>query len=130
MIPEFIMIKTYNKSQMSYPLISEYIETIKAAEDNFDELKYLRPVLDDEGEPIMTSGNFAVVFKMKDEKRGKYYAIKCFTREQKGREEAYRLITEALKDGDSPYLTSVQYIDKELFVATKQTAPSSSPPVD
>ena len=115
---------------MNYPLISEYVEAIKAAEDNFEELKYLRPILDEDEEPVMSSGNFAVVFKMKDEQTGNLHAVKCFLKEQEGRAEAYRLITEALKDVDSPYLTSVQYIDKELFVATKQTAPSSSPPVD
>lgn len=52
---------------MSYPLISEYIEAIKAAEDNFDQLKHLRTVLDDDGLPVMTNGNFAMVFKIKDE---------------------------------------------------------------
>ncbi len=31
---------------MNYPLIYEYIDSIKAAEDNFDQLKHLRPVLD------------------------------------------------------------------------------------
>ena len=51
---------------MNYPLISEYIEAIKSPEENFDKLNYLRPVLGDDGQPIMTSGNFAVVFKMKD----------------------------------------------------------------
>ncbi len=61
---------------MNYPLISEYVEVIKAAEDNFEELKHLRPVLDEDGEPVMTSGNFAVVFKMKDEQTGKLNAVK------------------------------------------------------
>ena len=37
---------------MNYPLISEYIEAIKSAEDNFKELTNLRPVLDDDGQPI------------------------------------------------------------------------------
>ena len=55
---------------MNYPLISEYVEAIKSAEDNFEELNYLRPVLGDDGLPVMTSGNFAVVFKMKDENSG------------------------------------------------------------
>ena len=51
---------------MNYPLISEYIEAIRSTEDNFDKLSNLRPVLDGNGNPIMSSGNFAVVFKMKD----------------------------------------------------------------
>ena len=61
---------------MNYPLISEYIEAIKAAEDNFSTLSNLHPVLDDNGEPIMSSGNFAVVFKMKDEQTRKLHAVK------------------------------------------------------
>ena len=106
---------------MNYPLISEYVEAIKMAEDNFDELSYLRPVLDDMGQPVMSSGNFAVVFKMKDERDGKLYAVRCFHRDQEGREESYRLIEKELKDVESPYLVSFRYIDKELFVDSNQT---------
>ncbi len=112
---------------MPYPLISDYIESIKSAEDNFGELSYLRPVLGDDGQPVMTSGNFAVVFKMMDERDGKLYAVKCFTKEQEGRAEAYKQITEELKDVDSPYLISVRYLDKELFVDTKQTNETEFP---
>ena len=106
---------------MNYPLISEYIEAIKSAEDNFKELSYLRPVLGDDGLPVMTSGNFAVVFKMKDEQSGKFYAVKCFTKEQEARAEAYREITKELNDVSSPYLVSIRYLDKDLFVDTGQT---------
>ena len=106
---------------MNYPLLSEYIEAIKSAEDNFDELSYLRPVLGDDGLPVMTSGNFAVVFKMKDEQSGKFYAVKCFTKEQEGRAEAYREIAKELENVSSPYILSIRYLDKELFVDTDQT---------
>ena len=112
---------------MNYPLISEYIEAIKSAKENFEELSYLRPVMGDDGLPVMTSGNFAVVFKMKGERDGKLYAVKCFTKEQEGRAEAYRQITEELKDLSSPYLTSVRYLDKELFVDTDQTNETEFP---
>jgi formylglycine-generating enzyme required for sulfatase activity len=112
---------------MNYPLISEYIEAIKAAEDNFEELTNLRLVLGDDGQPVMTSGNFAVVFKMRDVETGKFYALKCFTKEQKGRAEAYHQIADALKDVDSPYLVSLRYLDKELFVDTEQTAETEFP---
>lgn len=54
---------------MNYPLISEYIEAIRTAEYNFDKLNNLRPILDCDGNPIMSSGNFAVVFKMTDGKK-------------------------------------------------------------
>ena len=112
---------------MNYPLISEYIESIKSAEDNFEELSYLRPVLGDDGLPMMTSGNFAVVFKMKDEQSGKFYAVKCFTKEQEGRTDAYREIAKELKDVSSPYLVSIQYLEKELFVDTDQSAETEFP---
>ena len=112
---------------MNYPLISEYVEAIKMAEDNFEELSYLRPVLDDTGQPVMSSGNFAVVFKMWDERNGKLYAVRCFHRDQEGREESYRLIEKELKDVDSPYLVSFRYIDKELFVDSSQTDETEFP---
>ena len=106
---------------MSYPLISEYIEAIKSAEDNFEELSCLRPVLGDDGLPVMTSGNFAVVFKMKDEQSGKLYAVKCFTREQEGRAEAYREIAKELGKVSSSYILTILYLKNELFVDTNQT---------
>ncbi len=112
---------------MNYPLISEYVEAIKLAEDNFEELSYLRPVLDAEGQPVMSSGNFAVVFKMKDERDGKLYAVRCFHRDQEGRFESYRLIEEELKDVESPYLVSFRYMDKELFVDSSQTDETEFP---
>ena len=103
---------------MNYPSINEYIEAIRFAEDNFDQLKHLRPVLDEDGEPVMTSGNFAVVFKMKDEQTRKLHAVKCFLREQEGRAEAYRMIAEELEYVSSTFLTPIKYLDKELFVDT------------
>ena len=60
---------------MNYPLISEYVDAIKLAEDNFCQLSNLRPVLDAHGEPVMSSGNFAVVFKMVDD-NGNFHALK------------------------------------------------------
>ncbi|WP_141241314.1 leucine-rich repeat protein [Prevotella sp. 885] len=101
---------------MQYHLISEYLAAIREAKDNLDKLSHLVPVLDKYGEPYRSSGAFAVVFKMKDEQTGKCYALKCFTEEQEGRAEAYRQIAEELEFVDSPYITSVKYLEEELFV--------------
>ena len=101
---------------MQYPLISEYVRALQDASDNLGELAHLVPVLDDHGEPYRSSGAFAVVFKMKDEQTGKCYALKCFTEEQEGRAEAYRQIADELEFVDSSYITSVKYLDKEIFV--------------
>ena len=101
---------------MQYPLISEYVRAIQDASNNLDELAHLVPVQDDHGEPYRSSGAFAVVFKMQDEQTGKCYALKCFTEEQEGRAESYRQIADELEFVDSPYLTSVKYLEKEIFV--------------
>ena len=101
---------------MQYPLISEYVKAIQDAGDNLEELAHLTPVLDNHGEPYRSSGAFAVVFKMQDKSTGKYYALKCFTEEQEGRADAYRQIADELDLLDSPYITSVKYMEKELFV--------------
>ena len=101
---------------MQYPLISEYVKAIQDAGDNLEELAHLTPVLDDHGEPYRSSGAFAVVFKMQDKRTRKYYALKCFTEEQQGRAEAYRQIADELDLLDSPYITSVKYMEKEFFV--------------
>ena len=112
---------------MNYPLISEYIETIKSAEDNFDELSYLKPVLDDDGLPVMSAGGFSVVFKMKDEQSGKFYAVKCFIKEQEGRSESYKLIADELEFVSSNFLTSIKFYEKELFVDSGQTRETEFP---
>ena len=101
---------------MNYPLISEYIEAIREAENNFATTNNFRPVLDEEGNPVMTSGNFAVVFKMRDEKKDKLYAVKCFLKDQPNRAENYRMIAEELEYVSSSFLTKFQYLDNELFV--------------
>ena len=101
---------------MQYPLISEYVKAIQDAGDNLEQLAHLTPVLDDHGEPYRSSGAFAVVFKMQDKSSGKYYALKCFTEEQEGRADAYRQIADELDMIDSSYITSVKYMEKELFV--------------
>ncbi len=112
---------------MQYPLISEYVDAIRSAEDNFDKLSRLRPVLDGKGNPVMSSGNFAVVFKMEDIDTGRLYAVKCFTKEQAEREEAYRQITDELEFVQSPYLAKVRYCDRELFVDTNSSDESEFP---
>ena len=116
-----------NTQIMQYPLISEYVDAIRSAEDNLDKLRDLRPVFDSNGTPIMSSGNFAVVFKMRSERDDKLYALKCFTKEQEGREEAYRQIADELEFVQSTYLAKVRYYDHELFVDTQGSDNSEFP---
>lgn len=110
---------------MQYPLISEYIEAILSSEDNLDKLSNLRPILDEYDNPIMSSGNFAVVFKMSDGEKN--YAIKCFLKEQKGRKEAYNQICDYMSGIHKKHFVSTSYYEKELFVDTNQTEENEFP---
>ena len=114
---------------MQYPLISEYIEAISLAADNFDKLSHLQPVLDGNGTPMMSSGNFAVVFKMYDPQAHKDVAVKCFLKEQEGRAESYQLIAQELAYTSSSFLTPFRYLDKELFVESQSTNDEEFPVV-
>ena len=105
---------------MEYPLISEYREAVMMAEDSLGELAALRPVMDAYGSPVMSSGNFAVVFKMRDSVSGKLYALKCFTKEQAGRRESYRRIADELELVGGNYILPIRYLDKEIFVDSPQ----------
>lgn len=105
---------------MQYPLISEYRDAILSAEDNFKELSSLRPVLDRNRDPVMSSGNFAVIFKMRDKKDGKLYAVKCFIKEQERRNESYIKIADELEYMTSSYIVPIRYLEEELFVDSEQ----------
>ena len=111
---------------MNYPSISEYAQALRAPEDHFGEqLKHLRLVLDGTNQPVMSSGSFAVVFKMTDGER--FYALKCFTKEQAGRDEAYRQIAEELSSVQYPFLVHFDYYEAALSVATGQTDETKFP---
>ena len=107
---------------MEYPSITEYRDAIQYPE-SFDskELQCLCPVMNG-SEPVMTSGNFAVVFKMQNPQTGEMFALKCFTQDQDGRAEAYRQIETELRYVDSPYFISLHYIDKGIWAGDYDSA--------
>ncbi len=102
-----------------YPSVRQYTETIKLSskspEEFFDKLSNLRPVFDENGDPIMSNGNFAVVYKMVDG-NGKFHAIRCFHRYQERRGQSYKLICEELNKVSSSYLLPIKYYEKELYI--------------
>lgn len=102
-----------------YPSVLKYTDIIKMAasspDEYFEKLSNLHPVFDKYGDPIMSNGNFAVVYKMVDN-NGKFYAARCFHRYQKGRGKSYKLICEELAKVSSPYLLPIQYLEDELYI--------------
>lgn len=102
-----------------YPSVGQYTKTIKLSatspDEYFAKLSNFHPVFDERGDPIMSNGNFAVVYKMVDE-NGKFHAVRCFHRYQEGRRQSYKLICEELAKVSSPYLLPIQYMENELYV--------------
>lgn len=103
---------------MLYPTIKQYIDALGLAEDNFDQLASFRLVTGVDGNPVMSSGNFAIVFKMQDSRDGSFHAVKCFLKDQPGRTEAYHLIADELEQVTSSYLARILFLERELFVDT------------
>lgn len=64
----------------------------------------------------MRSEDYAVVFKMKDRKNGKLYAIKCFLIGIEEHEDNYKKISEVLNKVRSPYFSKIAYLPNELHV--------------
>ncbi len=92
---------------MQYPTLLEYMKAIQDAGNNLDKLSHLSVVLDGHGEPYHISGDSSVVFKMQDKTTGKCYALKCFTKAQKGCADA------------SSNSSSMKYLEKELLVLSQ-----------
>jgi formylglycine-generating enzyme required for sulfatase activity len=102
---------------MLFPTIEEYKDAIRIAEHSLATLKDYEAVKTAAGDPWFSSGNFAVVFKMKHRSTGKLLALKCFTRFQERRQESYKLISAHLDTNNAPYLLHYNYLDNEIWAA-------------
>ncbi|WP_298360162.1 WG repeat-containing protein [Runella sp.] len=104
---------------MPYPTIGEYKDAIRLAEHSFGSLTHLRPEYDATGDLHFSSGNFAVVFKMRDTRTNRPVAVKCFVREQPLRRQRYEQISACLDTLPySPYLLRYTYHPAEIWVET------------
>lgn len=112
---------------MNYPLVPEYISSIMLAQDNFNELTFLQPIIKSDGVPVFIKGDNSVVFKMQDSNTRKIYAIKCFTKDQEDRDTSYKLIADQLKEIDSSHLIPIQYFEKEILVYSEEAQETRFP---
>lgn len=101
---------------MQYPTIGRYIETLLNPEGLFRSLSGLFV-----SAPVeFSAGAYGVVFRV--EVDGRPYALKCFTRHQPGRADAYRRIVRSLNRARSEdsagerHLVAVEWLDEEMFV--------------
>ena len=98
------------------PSISAYKDALRTAAHSLSKLNYLEPVLDETGDLFFSSGNYAVVFKMKDIRDGSFKALKCFTREQDRRRESLFAISGYLDGLRCKYTVPYTYLDNEIWV--------------
>ena len=100
---------------MVFPSISNYKEAIALCE-SFATLSYLTPEKGLFGDVYFSSGNFAVVFKMRDSRDGALKAVKCFTREQERRTESLEHISAYLETLQSPFIVPYTFLNNEIWV--------------
>ena len=99
---------------MNYPLIADYLDSIRFAEDNFATLTNLQPLFDKEDNPLYQIYDKCVIFKMKDVVLEKIYCVKCFLTERSGRKEWY----DELSQSGLFFSKESHSLENELFVDT------------
>ena len=93
----------------TWPTGGDYVEALQNPQVNLWDpvLRSASPALNRLGLPLVTSGNFACVFKMNAGE--KQYAVKCFTVRVADREARYRLLTDYLRYCRLPFLVDFEY---------------------
>ncbi|MFI3286923.1 MAG: WG repeat-containing protein [Rikenellaceae bacterium] len=99
---------------MRFPTIDQYIDALSEPGLCLKSLSGLTLPVKEDGEPAYSSGGFGVVFSAL-RSDGVPLALKCFTRKQWGRTEAYKRLCAQLPE--SEYLVKTQYLCDEILVA-------------
>ena len=101
---------------MNYPLIADYIDSIRFAEDNFATLTNLRPIFEKKDNPLYIIENNCIDFKMEDVVLEKNYWVKCFLSEQLDRKEWYDDICQSglFFSKDSLFLENELFVDTDV----------------
>lgn len=94
-----------------WPASRDFVEAIQNPKFCFSnpELRSLTPALDKFGMPVVTSGQFAYVFKLNNPNGGKAQAIRCFRGLVGDREKRYEKINAHLDRVSVPYFASFEY---------------------
>ncbi len=79
-------------------------------------LRATLPAVDRLGMPLVTSGQFAYVYKLKSINGGGDFAVRCFRGYLGDRDQRYRAIQEHLKNSPVSYLSSFAYAPEGILV--------------
>lgn len=101
---------------MNYPLITDYIDSIRFAENNFATLTNLRPIFKNDDNPLYIIEGSSIVFKMEDIVLEKLYWVKCFLSEQLNRKDWYNEICQSglFFSKDSLFLENELFVDTDV----------------
>ncbi|HEX8281871.1 MAG TPA: Ada metal-binding domain-containing protein [Pyrinomonadaceae bacterium] len=105
-----------------WPTARHYAEAVQCPAVCFAEpsLKVLMPAVDRLGMPLVTSGQFAYVFKLNPASAGESLAVRCFRGFLGDRGERYRALDEHLAAHHIPALPRFQYLRDGVLVAGRR----------
>jgi|SRR5579863_1448752 len=112
---------TTTGAPVRWPTAGEFVEAIQAPNICFPDpdLKGGQPALDRNGMPVVSSGNFAYVFKLDISGAGSE-AIRCFRGESAERGRRYQAIEERLDAMTTPCLVDFEYEPQGILVAGRR----------
>jgi len=105
-----------------WPSARQFAEAVQCPALCFEEpgLKGMLPAVDRLGMPLVTSGQFAYVFKLNPPQGGDSVAVRCFRGFLGDREERYRALDSHLNARRVPALPRFKYLPKGVLVAGRR----------
>jgi hypothetical protein len=102
---------------MAWPEATDYNEAIQNPAICFrdPDLQQGRPAVNALGWPLPCAGNFASVYEVFGPD-GIPWAVKCFTREVRGRGERYHAISTHLRQAKLPFMVDFEYLEEGILV--------------
>jgi len=101
-----------------WPSARHFTEVIQCPSVCFSHpvLRKTLPAVDRLGMPIVTSGQFAYVYKLKSMNGGGDFAVRCFRGYLGDRDQRYRAIQEHVLSSPVPYLSQFSYASEGILV--------------
>jgi hypothetical protein len=110
---------TIPTSRRNWPSARQFTEAIQCPAISFADplLKGTLPAIDRLGMPLVTSGQFAYVYKLKSSAGLNDFAVRCFRGYLGDRDQRYRAIQQHLKTHPCAYLSDFSYAPEGILVA-------------
>src|SRR5215472_15848463 len=105
-----------------WPSARHFTEAIQCPSVCFSDpwLKNTLPAIDRLGMPLVTSGQFAYVYKFKSRNGAGDLAVRCFRGYLGDRDRRYQAIQEQTREHQLPYLTAFNYAPEGILVSGRR----------